>query len=138
MEVVRFTFDVCFRSGMDRDIYTAATRIEKAIMQTAWVCGCEMKGSHALRANAVDVDAVIEKQHKEVLGDKAPEEEPPVPKMSDIQLAGVNAICDDCARALGFVRKDEIAGMWMDECGVCHKQMPCSDLQHDWYRPKGE
>lgn len=138
MKVVRFTFDVCFKSGMLQDVYAAAGRIEDAIKKVDWVCGCEVKESHALRANGVDVDAVIEKQHQEVRDDKAPEGKQPVPKMSDIELACVNAICDDCARALGFVQKDKISGMWMGECEVCHKEMPCSDLWHDWHRPKGE
>lgn len=138
MKVVRFTFDVCFKSGMLQDVYAAAGRIEDAIKKVDWVCGCEVKNSHALLANGVDVDAVIEKQHREVRGDKAPEDKPPAPEMSDIELAGVSAICDDCARALGFVRKDKVVGMWTDKCEVCHKEMPCSDLWHDWHRPEGK
>ena len=50
----------------------------------------------------------------------------------DIDLSAVSAVCDDCARTLGFTPKDKIVGIWMDECGICHQRKPCTDLWHDW------
>lgn len=44
----------------------------------------------------------------------------------------VGAICDNCARSAGFVRKDKVVGVWEGECEICHKHKPCTDLWHDW------
>ena len=41
MKVVRYTFDVCLRDGIDKDIYSMGGLIEKSILGTAGVCGCE-------------------------------------------------------------------------------------------------
>lgn len=53
-----------------------------------------------------------------------------------IDLSNIHAVCDDCARTLGFTPKDKIVGVWMDECEVCHLQKPCTDLHHDWKQSK--
>lgn len=54
----------------------------------------------------------------------------------DIDLSAVSAVCDDCARTLGFTPKDKAVGVWMDECGVCHLRKACTDLHHDWKQVK--
>lgn len=53
-------------------------------------------------------------------------------EVRDIDLSAVSAVCDDCARTLGFTPKNEIIGAWMYECGVCHQRKACTDLHHDW------
>jgi hypothetical protein len=50
--------------------------------------------------------------------------------------SNIVAVCDDCAIAAGFTPKDKVVGVWMDECGICHKQKPCTDIHHDWENPK--
>jgi len=52
------------------------------------------------------------------------------------RYADVRAVCSNCARAAGFVRKDKVVGVWMDECGICHKHKPCTNLWHDWAATK--
>lgn len=47
----------------------------------------------------------------------------------------VGAVCRDCAMKAGFTPKDKCVGVWMDECGICHEQKPCTCLHHDWYKP---
>lgn len=42
MKVVRYTFDVCLREGLDKDTYSMGSLIEKSILGTAGVCGCEL------------------------------------------------------------------------------------------------
>lgn len=46
----------------------------------------------------------------------------------------VGAVCRECAKAAGFTPKDKAVGVWMDECGICHKQKPCTNLWHDWQK----
>ena len=41
MTVVRYTFDVCLRDSIGKDEYTMGSLIEKSILGTAGVCGCE-------------------------------------------------------------------------------------------------
>ena len=48
----------------------------------------------------------------------------------------VGAVCDDCAIKAGFWPKNKVVGVWLDECGICHQQKPCTDLHHDWHPPK--
>lgn len=62
MKVVRYTFDVCLRSRIDKDVYTMATELEKGIMKVDGVIGCEAKSSHTELVNSVDVDKVIKSQ----------------------------------------------------------------------------
>ena len=45
------------------------------------------------------------------------------------------AVCNDCAKKAGFKPKNKMVGVWMDVCSICHKQKPCTDLIHDWYKP---
>lgn len=40
------------------------------------------------------------------------------------------------AFSAGYTPKDKVIGVWMDECGICHKRKPCTDLVHDWRRVK--
>ena len=42
MIVVRYTFDVCLRDGLNKDKYNMGSLIEKSILGTAGVCGCEL------------------------------------------------------------------------------------------------
>ena len=42
MKVVRYTFDVCLREGLDKDTYSMGSLIEESILGTAGVCGCEL------------------------------------------------------------------------------------------------
>lgn len=42
MKVVRYTFDVCLREGLDKDTYCMGSLIEESILGTAGVCGCEL------------------------------------------------------------------------------------------------
>lgn len=42
MTVVRYTFDVCLRDGLNKDIYSMGSLIEESILCTAGVCGCEL------------------------------------------------------------------------------------------------
>lgn len=53
-----------------------------------------------------------------------------------IDLSAVCAVCDDCARTLGFTPKNKIVGVWTDECGVCHQRKSCTNLWYDWNPPK--
>lgn len=48
MTVVRYTFDVCLRDGIDKDTYSMARRIEESILKCNGVCGCE----YAYKADA--------------------------------------------------------------------------------------
>lgn len=50
----------------------------------------------------------------------------------------IHAVCRECAMKAGFTPKDKCVGVWMDECGICHKQKPCTDLHHYWHRPKAK
>ena len=51
--------------------------------------------------------------------------------------SNVHAVCRECATAAGFVPKNKVVGVWMDECGICHEQKPCTDLHHDWRKQEG-
>ena len=42
MTVVRYTFDVCLRDGLNKDTYSMSSLIEESILGTAGVCGCEL------------------------------------------------------------------------------------------------
>ena len=64
MTVVRYTFDVCIKSNPSKDVYSMAYELEKSILNTANVCGCEATGNHTLMVNAVDVDKVIRVQNE--------------------------------------------------------------------------
>ena len=50
--------------------------------------------------------------------------------MSDYST--IHAVCRECATSEGFVPKDKVVGVWLDECGICHERKPCTDLHHDW------
>lgn len=52
--------------------------------------------------------------------------------------SNVHAVCRECAIAAGFTPEDKTVGVWMDECGICHERKPCTDLHHDWHRPKAK
>ena len=74
MKVVRYTFDVCLRDGIDKDTYSMVRPLEEAIMGCSGVCGCE----HAPRADShgyrcVDVDKAIEWQraNRRWIGERA-------------------------------------------------------------------
>lgn len=63
MTVVRYTFDVCLRDGLDKDTYSMGSLIEKSILGTAGVCGCEI--AHKADAegySSVDVNDAIKWQ----------------------------------------------------------------------------
>lgn len=73
MIVVRYTFDVCLRDGINKDTYSMGSLIADSILKTAGVCGCEV----AHKANAegyrsVNVDDAIEWQraNRRWLGEK--------------------------------------------------------------------
>ena len=63
MKVVRYTFDICIKDGCDKDVYSLASELEKSIMKTEYVCGCEVRHTHSCRFNSVDVDRVIKIQN---------------------------------------------------------------------------
>lgn len=42
MTVVRYTFDVCLRDGINKDTYSMGSLIAESIQKTAGVCGCEV------------------------------------------------------------------------------------------------
>ena len=54
-----------------------------------------------------------------------------------IDYSAVQAVCFDCAKAAGFVPKEKVVGVWIDECDVCHERKPCTNLHHDWKRKGG-
>ena len=73
MTVVRYTLDVCLRDGLDKDEYTMGSLIEKSILGTAGVCGCEI--AHKADAEgygSVDVNDAIrwQRAHRRWLGEK--------------------------------------------------------------------
>lgn len=73
MTVVRYTFDVCLRNGIDKDEYTMGGLIEKSILDTAGVCGCEL--AHKADAegySSVNMDDAIKWQriNRRWLGEK--------------------------------------------------------------------
>lgn len=63
MKVVRYTFDVCLRDGINKDTYSMGSLIVKSILGTAGVCGCEI--AHEADADgysSVDVNEAIKWQ----------------------------------------------------------------------------
>lgn len=51
--------------------------------------------------------------------------------------SNIGSVCFDCAKKAGFtMEKDRVVGVWTDECGICHKQKPCTNLWHDWIPPQ--
>lgn len=73
MKVVRYTFDVCLRDGLDKDTYSMGSLIEKSILGTNGVCGCEI--AHKTDAegySSVDVNDAIKWQrtNRRWLGEK--------------------------------------------------------------------
>ena len=63
MTVVRYTFDVCLRDDIGKDTYSMGSLIEKSILGTAGVCGCEI--AHKADAggySSVNVDNAIKWQ----------------------------------------------------------------------------
>lgn len=53
-----------------------------------------------------------------------------------MDYSNISAVCFDCAKKAGFKMKEKAVGVWMDECGICHKQKPCTHLWHDWIPTK--
>ena len=53
-----------------------------------------------------------------------------------MDYSNVGAVCYDCAIKAGFLPKNKVVSVWMDKCGICHQQKPCTDLHHDWHHPK--
>lgn len=53
-----------------------------------------------------------------------------------VDISSVGAVCNDCARAAGFVPKDKTVGVWVGECEICHQRKPCTNLWHDWTKRK--
>lgn len=47
-----------------------------------------------------------------------------------------DCVCVKCAKALGYVMKDKVVGVWIGECEFCGKRKPLTSLCHDW-RKKG-
>lgn len=74
MKVVRYTFDVCIRDGVNKDIYSMRSLIEASIMKCDGVCGCEtvQKPEELGYYNVVDVNKAIEWQrsNKRWIGEK--------------------------------------------------------------------
>ena len=63
MTVVRYTFDVCLRDGVNKDTYSMARQIEESIVKCAGVCGCETVHNTDNRGyNSVSVNGEIEWQ----------------------------------------------------------------------------
>ena len=73
MTVVRYTFDVCLRDGTNKDEYSMGSLIEKSILGTDGVCGCELAhNADAEGYSSVDVNDAIKWQrtNKCWLGEK--------------------------------------------------------------------
>lgn len=73
MTVVRYTFDVCLRDGLNRDTYSMGSLIEKSILGTAGVCGCEVANkADSSGYSSVDINKAIEWQrtNRRWLGEK--------------------------------------------------------------------
>lgn len=74
MKVVRYTFDVCLRDGIDKDTYSMVRPLEEAIMKCGDVCGCEhVPGADSRGYDSVDVDKAIEWQraNRRWIGERA-------------------------------------------------------------------
>ena len=72
MKVVRYTFDVCVRDNVDKDTYSLAPILEKAIASCDQVCGCETVWKGLPGYLTVNVDAAIkwQQRNKEWLAEK--------------------------------------------------------------------
>ncbi len=73
MKVVRYTFDVCLRDGIDKDGYSMSSLIEKSILGTNGVCGCEIAyKADAEGYSSVDVNEAIkwQRNNRRWLGQK--------------------------------------------------------------------
>ena len=64
MKVVRYTFDVCIRTGADKDEYSMSREIENAIRGCNNVCGCETFFGDREGYSSVDVSGAIRWQRK--------------------------------------------------------------------------
>ena len=63
MIVVRYTFDVCLRDGVNKDAYSMGSLIEESILGTAGVCGCELAHKADVEGySSVNVDDAIKHQ----------------------------------------------------------------------------
>ncbi len=63
MIVVRYTYNICLRNGLDKDTYDMAKRVEEHIMKCDGVCGCEIAHEKDNRGyNSFNVDDAIEWQ----------------------------------------------------------------------------
>lgn len=63
MTVVRYTFDVCLRGGLNKDTYCMGRLIEKSILGTDGICGCEIAHNADSRGySSVDINKAIEWQ----------------------------------------------------------------------------
>jgi hypothetical protein len=73
MKVVRYTFDVCVRNNTDKDIYSLAPIIEKAIASCEGVCGCETAWKSIPGFNSVDVNKVLrlQQENQKWIGEKS-------------------------------------------------------------------
>lgn len=63
MNVVRYTFDVCFRDHVSKDAYSMTAEIEKNIMRCDGVCGCEGRIDKE-GFSSVNVDSVVNWQRR--------------------------------------------------------------------------
>lgn len=73
MTVVRYTFDVCLRDGLNKDTYSMGSLITKSILDTAGVCGCEIvHKADAEGYSSVNVNEAIKWQrtNRRWLGEK--------------------------------------------------------------------
>lgn len=76
MTVVRYTFDVCLRDGLNKDIYSMGSLIADSILGTAGVCGCELNHrADEVGYSSVNVNDAIKWQrtNRRWLGDKGGE-----------------------------------------------------------------
>lgn len=75
MIVVRYTFDVCLRDGLNKDTYSMGSLIAESILGTDGVCGCEIAhkaGEQESGYNSVDINKAIEWQRakRQWIGEK--------------------------------------------------------------------
>jgi hypothetical protein len=50
--------------------------------------------------------------------------------------SNIGSVCFDCAKKAGFKFNKVAASVWTGECGICHKQKPCTNLHRDWIKTK--
>lgn len=73
MTVVRYTFDVCLRDGLNKDTYGMGGLIAESILGTAGVCGCELvHKADAAGYSSVNVNDAInwQRTNRSCLGEK--------------------------------------------------------------------